>query len=63
MIKLHSSTDLQFYFTFCGKNGRVILTSETYPTRQHLDRAVLSVARLMTDWKAVKIKDLTKNKK
>jgi len=33
MIKLHTSTDNQFYFTVCGRNGRVILTSETYVKR------------------------------
>lgn len=35
MIKLHQSTDNQYYFTLCGKNGKVIMTSETYKTQRN----------------------------
>ena len=41
MIKLHTSSDNQYYFTVCGKNGKVILTSETYVSRKNLHRAVM----------------------
>jgi len=40
MIKLHSSKDNQFYFTLCGKNGKVIMTSETYPSQRNRMRGV-----------------------
>lgn len=40
MIKLHTSKDGQFYFTICGRNGQVELTSETYKSKYNLRRAV-----------------------
>jgi len=40
MIKRHTSTDKQFYFTLCGKNGKVILTSETYKTKRNMERGI-----------------------
>lgn len=36
MIKTHTSTDGQYYFTVCGKNGKVIVTSKNYPTTTQL---------------------------
>lgn len=43
MIKLHTSTDNQFYFTVCGRNGQVVLTSETYTQKGTRNRAAASV--------------------
>lgn len=63
MIKLHQSSDGQFYFTLCGKNGKVVMTSETYPTRQNLHRAVSGLRKLITNYFPFPIKDIPKKEK
>ena len=45
MIKLHTSTDNQYYFTLCGKNGKVIMTSETYKTQRNRMNGVRAFLR------------------
>ena len=45
MIKLLTSTDGQFYFTLCGKNGKVIMTSETYVSQRNRMRGVKAFIR------------------
>jgi len=54
MIKLHTSTDNQYYFTVCGKNGKVILTSETYKTKQGREKGIKSLERVMAQYWSVK---------
>lgn len=34
MIKLHLASNGEFYFTVCGKNGKVLATSETYKEKR-----------------------------
>ncbi len=40
---LHKSKDGQFYFTLNAKNGRVLMTSETYKTKGGAFRGVDAV--------------------
>lgn len=57
MIKLHKSKDNQYYFTVCGKNGKVIVTSETYKTPRNLLRGVKALKTSMIE--PIEVKDLT----
>ena len=45
MIKLHKSKNGQFYFTICGNNGHVIVTSETYKTHRNMIRGVYAFTK------------------
>lgn len=40
MIKIKRSKDKQFYFTVNAKNGRVLLTSETYKRKAGVFNAI-----------------------
>lgn len=54
MLKLHRSKDNQFYFTVCGKNGKVILTSETYTQKGTRNREANKLnAKFITPLKVV----------
>ena len=48
MIKIHDSKDHQYYFTLCGKNGHVILTSETYKTKRNRDKGIVAFIKAAT---------------
>ncbi len=48
MIKIHDSKDNQFYFTLCGRNGHVIMTSETYKTKRNRNRAIVAFLKAAT---------------
>ena len=46
MIKIHKSTDKQWYFTVCATNNKVLLTSETYKTRQGLAKGIAALRKV-----------------
>lgn len=43
MIKKHIAKNGQHYFTVNGRNGKVIVTSETYKTRQGMNKGIKSL--------------------
>jgi uncharacterized protein YegP (UPF0339 family) len=43
MFHLHRSSDNQFYFTLRARNGRVLMTSETYSTKAMAKKGIGSV--------------------
>jgi uncharacterized protein YegP (UPF0339 family) len=43
MFNLHRSSDNQFYFTLRARNGRVLMTSETYKTKAMARKGIKSV--------------------
>ena len=45
MIKLHTSTDKQYYFTLVARNGQVLMTSETYKTQRNRMNGVRAFIR------------------
>jgi len=49
MIKVHRSTDGQFYFTINAGNGQVLAHSETYKTKRSLRGGIKSAIRAVTD--------------
>ena len=58
MINLHKSKDNKFYFTVTAKNGKVLVTSETYNTRRAMEKGISSLDRVIEA--GCKIRDLTK---
>lgn len=46
MIKIKRAKNGQFFFTIQGKNGQVILTSETYKSKQGAIKGMLAVVRV-----------------
>lgn len=59
MINLHKSKDNKFYFTVTAKNGKVLVTSETYNTRRAMNKGVDALVKIIGSpcWK---IRDLSK---
>lgn len=55
MIHLHKSKDNKFYFTVKARNGKVLVTSETYNTKRSMDRGVTSLIKVMggNAWRVV----------
>ena len=51
MYKLHKgkSDKTYWWFTLCGKNGAVILTSEVYTRRQSAVRALMRLKKITGD--------------
>lgn len=48
-IDLRDSEDGQFYYCICSEaNHAVLATSETYPTRDHLKRAVTTFQGILS---------------
>lgn len=47
MIHLHTSKDNKFYFTVNARNGKVLVTSETYNTKRSMDRGVTALIKVM----------------
>ena len=45
-FKLMRSADKQFYFCLLASNGRCLVTSEMYRTRQSMDKGVAAVRKL-----------------
>lgn len=43
MFHLHLSSDNQFYFTLRARNGRVLMTSETYKSKAMAKRGMIAV--------------------
>jgi uncharacterized protein YegP (UPF0339 family) len=60
MIKIHSSKDGQTYYTVNGRNGKVIVTSETYRRKRN---CVFGVAALIRALRNPKIIDQTVGRK
>lgn len=62
MIHLHDSRDGQYYFTVAAKNGRVLVTSETYKTRRAMMNGAKSLISIMdiNQTGKIKFKDHTK---
>lgn len=58
MIHIRKSKDRQFYFTVNGKNGRVILTSETYTRKMNCKLGIAAIFKLFG--RTIKITDHTK---
>lgn len=58
MIKLRQSKDGKFYFTVTAKNGKVLVTSETYNTRRSLKIGYSALVKALNG--VALIKDLTK---
>lgn len=42
-FKIKKTKNDQYHFTLVSKNGRVILSSETYTTKQNAEKGILSV--------------------
>jgi uncharacterized protein YegP (UPF0339 family) len=59
MIKIHWSKDKQFYFTLSGRNGKVIVTSETYKRRRNCVFGIAAMIRALKTKPEVKVIDLT----
>lgn len=55
MISIHDSKDNQFYFTLCGSNGKVIMTSETYKTKRNRNKGIVAFIKAAT----ITIKELS----
>lgn len=57
MIRLRKSKDGQFYFTIHARNGRKLVTSETYKTKQSAKKTanavVLAMFRFQYEGKAI----------
>jgi len=47
MINIHKSKDDQFYFTITAKNGKVIVTSETYKKKPSAFKGIVSLLRTL----------------
>lgn len=58
MINLHKSKDNKFYFTVSAKNGKVLVTSETYNTRRAMNKGTIAL-RIVIE-AGCKIRDLSK---
>jgi uncharacterized protein YegP (UPF0339 family) len=48
MIKIHTAKDGQFYFTVQSRNHQVIVTSETYKSKQAARRGAASLVKAIT---------------
>lgn len=46
MFKIHQSEDGQFYYTICGKNGKVKCTGETMTRKNSVLRAIANENKL-----------------
>lgn len=58
MIKLYNSKNKQYYFTVCGRNGQVVLTSETYTRKRDALRAAKKIIAVMK-YQEIAFRDLT----
>lgn len=47
MINLHKSKDNKFYFTVTAKNGKVLVTSETYNTRRAMSKGIIALDKVI----------------
>ncbi|HEX8333857.1 MAG TPA: YegP family protein [Segetibacter sp.] len=47
MIKIKRSTDKQWYFVVTAKNGKVLVTSETYKSKRNLEKGIASLKKVM----------------
>lgn len=43
MFKIHIAKDGKYYFTFTAKNGRVLVTSETYNRKSSMMKGIRSL--------------------
>lgn len=59
MIKIKRAKNGQFFFTIQGKNGQVILTSETYKSRAGCRKGINAVLNVCGSGRLIKIKDET----
>ena len=57
-FKIHRSEDRQFYFTLVARNGKVIMTSETYKRKLNSHIGIRAITRGMHR-KSYKIIDCT----
>ncbi len=44
MIKIHLATNGEFYFVIYALNGKALLTSETYKSKQSVMKAIAAMA-------------------
>jgi uncharacterized protein YegP (UPF0339 family) len=58
MFNLHRSSDNQFYFTLRARNGRVLMTSETYKRKEKAEKSMDAI-RDMFAFTYVDVKDHT----
>lgn len=47
MIHLEQSKDGQYFFTVTAANGKVLVTSETYKTKQGRDKGVKALVKII----------------
>lgn len=59
MIKIKQSEDGLFYFVLTGKNGKVLMTSETYANKRNVRRAVEAFENLTLGHDLILVKDET----
>lgn len=56
MIYIHKSKDKQFYFTVTARNGRVLLTSETYKKKVSCRDGIEALLKSLDDCKEIEDK-------
>lgn len=66
MIRIHNSTDGQFYFTVTAANNKVLVTSETYTRRENALKGAMALyevlSSLWNETKGLEIRDFTDRK-
>lgn len=58
MIHIYKSLNNQFYYVITARNGKVLLTSETYKQRAGAYTGIAAISKLFNS--AVEIKDHTR---
>lgn len=61
-IQLRRSTDGQYYFTLNARNGKVLMTSETYTRKNGASRAIDGIETMIAYNVPLEIVDHTKPK-
>ena|SRR5688572_14321094 len=62
MFHLHRSSDNQFYFTLRARNGRVLMTSETYSSKGGAEKGMSAVRKMDYNGGKYHYKDHTTDK-
>jgi uncharacterized protein YegP (UPF0339 family) len=55
MIHIHRSKNKQLYFTITAKNGRVLVTSETYKQKRSIRSAITAIRKVFKPFTEAKI--------
>jgi uncharacterized protein YegP (UPF0339 family) len=50
---IHRSTNKQFYYTLVARNGRIVMTSETYKRKGSCQKAISSMIRNVMNSKTI----------